>query len=147
MPAIYIHRHTVQPGEIDALGHVSNIEYLRWTQTAALAHSAAQGWPEEAYHRLGAGWVVRSHQIEYLRPALAGDELAIRTWVASFRKVTSLRRYEIVRLADEQLLARAATDWAFINFATRLPSRVPPEIQNAFVVVGDQPARLSDANE
>ena len=68
-----------------------------------LAHSAAQGWPAERYHELGAGWVVRSHQIEYLRPAFAGESLVVRTWVAGFRKVTSLRRYKIIRPADERV--------------------------------------------
>src|SRR5262245_11355460 len=104
MPAIYEHSHTVEPEEIDALGHAGNIHYLRWTQAAALAHSAAQGWPEEAYQQLGLGWVVRSHEIEYLRPALAGDELIVRTWVARFKRVTSLRRYQILRKVDSRLL-------------------------------------------
>ncbi len=137
MPAIYEHHHQVQSSEIDALGHVNNLMYLHWTQAAALAHSAAQGWPAEAYLTLGAGFVVRAHRIEYLRPALEGDELIVRTWVSRFRRVTSLRRYDILRLSDSMLLARAATDWAFINWTTRLPCRVPAEVSSAFEIVSD----------
>src|SRR5262245_6791693 len=105
-------------------------------QSAAMAHSAAQGWPAEAYQRLGAGWVVRSHQIEYLRPAFPKEEIIVRTWVADFKKVTSLRRYEIVRGSGdaEIVLAKAATDWAFIHFATHQPRRIPPEVLAAFDV-------------
>jgi acyl-CoA thioesterase FadM len=29
----------------------------------------------------------------------------------------------------------AETDWAFIDFATRLPKRIPPEIAGAFEVI------------
>src|SRR6185295_10960920 len=102
MPSIYQYSHVVSDDEIDtAIGHVNNLEYLKWMQSAAIAHSAAQGWPAEAYQKLGAGWVVRSHQIEYLRPAFPADEIVVRTWVADFKKVTSLRRYEIVRASGE----------------------------------------------
>ncbi len=137
MPAIYEHRHVVQAEEIDALGHVNNLIYLQWTQAASLAHSAAQGWPPAAYQTLGAGFVVRAHRIEYLRSALLGDELVIRTWVSRFRRVTSLRRFDVIRAADGVLLARAATDWAFVNWTTRMPCRVPPEVATAFEIVED----------
>ncbi len=137
MPAVYQHAHRVLESEIDALKHANNLAYLAWMQAAALAHSAAQGWPAERYHQQGAGWVVRSHQIEYLRPAFAGDELIVSTWVAGFRKVTSLRRYKIVRTSDERILSTGATDWAYVNFTTGLPTRVPPEIIAAFQIVAD----------
>jgi acyl-CoA thioester hydrolase len=141
MPAVYEHFHTVLPEEIDALGHANNLCYLKWMQAAALAHSAAQGWPVEAYRELGSGWVVRSHQIEYLRPTFAGEELVVRTWVAGFRKVTSLRRYRILRHCDQRLLAVGATDWAFVNYGSGMPTRVPAEIISSFEIVAqDDPA-------
>jgi acyl-CoA thioester hydrolase len=142
MAAIFQFTHAVRDDEIDAvIGHVNNLAYLKWMQTAAMAHSAAQGWPAEAYQKLGAGWVVRSHQIEYLRPAFPQDEITVRTWVAEFKKVTSLRRYEIVRGAGESeiVLAKAATDWAFIHFATHQLRRIPPEVSNAFEIVPAAP--------
>ena len=123
MPAIFELRHTVQPSEIDGQGHVNNIEYLRWMQDAAVEHSAVQGWTSERYLDFGAVFVVKSHQIEYLQPAFAGDAIVVRTWVADMKKVTSLRRYRIVRAAGDReiVLAVAATDWAFIHFATGMP--------------------------
>lgn len=142
MAAIFHFAHAVRDDEIDAvIGHVNNLAYLKWMQTAAMAHSAAQGWPTEAYAKLGAGWVVPSHQIEYLRPAFPGDEIVVRTWVADFKKVTSLRRYEIVRGAGESeiVLAKAATDWVFIQFATHQPRRIPAEVADAFEIVPDSP--------
>jgi acyl-CoA thioester hydrolase len=123
---------------IDGQGHASNLEYLRWMQDAAVAHSAAQGWPPERYLEIGAGWVVRSHWIEYLQPAFAGDEVTVFTWVADFRKVRSLRKYKIVREVDEAVLARAETDWAFIGLEHRVPRRVPRELVEAFIIVPEE---------
>src|SRR5262245_38191148 len=137
MPAIFHYHYTVAPSDIDELGHANNLAYLKWMLSAAVAHSAAQGWPGDAYHKLGAGWVVRSHQIEYLQPAFAGDEIVVHTWVADMKKATSLRRYRIVRCRGDKevVLVTAATDWAFIHFATRMPKRIPPEVSGSFEIV------------
>ena len=139
MPAVYEHHHTVCSDEIDPLGHASNVAYVEWMQAAALAHSAAQGWPIDRYHALGLAWVVRAHAIEYLQPAMAGDVIVIRTWVATMRKATSNRRYRIVRPSDGAVLATAETRWAFVDRATNQPTRIPREIAEAFVVVEEAP--------
>lgn len=137
MPAIFEYHHCVSPAEIDGVGHVNNIEYLRWLQDAAVAHSTIQGWPQKAYYELGHGWVVRSHFIEYLVPAFAGDEIVVRTWIADMKRVTSLRRYELLRPSDGKKLALACTNWAFVKFATLQPCRVPSEVISAFEIVPD----------
>ena len=137
MPAIFDWTYVVSERDLDDLGHANNISYLKWMQSASLAHSAAQGWPIEAYRSLGVGWVVRSHHIEYLRSAVLGDQIVVRTWVANLKKVTSLRRFEIRRIADDVLLARSASDWAFVEYATGTPKRIPVEVSTAFEVVPD----------
>jgi acyl-CoA thioester hydrolase len=136
MPPVFEYQHTVQRDEIDPLGHANNVAYLEWMQAAALAHSAAQGWPGRAYRELGQGWVVRSHKIEYHRPARVDELVTIRTWVATMKKVSSLRRFRIVRHPND-LLATAETNWAFIDYTTSRPIRIPVEIARAFEVVPD----------
>ncbi|MBM4077410.1 MAG: acyl-CoA thioesterase, partial [Planctomycetes bacterium] len=130
MPAIMEWTHTVVEEDLDGLGHANNISYLKWMQSAALAHSAAQGWPHEAYAAIGCGWVVRTHFIEYLTPALLGDPIIVRTWVSEMKKVTSLRKFLIVKANGENenssnkeksIFARAETNWAFIDYQTGAP--------------------------
>ncbi len=135
MPAIFDYHCVVQQNEIDVLGHVNNVEYIRWMQKAATAHSKAQGWSTERYFELGAGWVARSHKIEYLSPAMPEDEIIVRTWVSTFEKIRSLRKFRIFRKSNEQLLAEAETMWVFVKFATGQPSRVPEEVRGAFELV------------
>lgn len=138
MPAIFDHHRKVLDHEIDELGHVNNVEYLRWMQDAAMEHSSVQGWPVERYFELGAGWVARSHHIEYFSPALPNDEIVVRTWVANFQKLRSLRRFKILRRADETLLAEGETTWVFIQFQKRQPCRVPDQVRDAFIIVQNE---------
>ncbi len=135
MPEVYEHSHTVRNNEIDGLGHANNVAYVDWMQSAAVAHSTAQGWPNKAYRQLGLGWVVRSHAIEYHQPAFAGNRIVVQTWVATMTKVTSIRRYRILLREDDKLLATAETKWAFVDYATGQPARIPSEITQSFQVV------------
>jgi acyl-CoA thioester hydrolase len=128
--------HQVRPDEIDALGRASNVAYVEWMLAAATAHSSALGWPPEAYLERGEGWVVRSHAIEYRGPAFAGDRVVVRTWVATMDGASSIRRYEMVRAAGKPiLLATAETRWAFVDFRTGRPARIPREIAAAFPIL------------
>ena len=135
MPAIFELRHTVRPEEIDAVGHANNLAYLHWLLDAAVGHSTAQGWPPDRYLQLGSGWVARSHYIEYLRPAFVDEEIVVLTWVAGFRKITSVRKYKIVRPADDSVLVVAETNWAYVAFDRHAPCRIPPEVLQAFELV------------
>lgn len=132
MPEIYEHHHTIRNDEVDSLGHANNVCYVGWLQDAAVAHSTAQGWSGSRYREMGCGWVVRSHKIDYLQSAYEGDAIVVRTWVATMNKATSLRRYQIVRAADQTLLATAETLWAFVNYATGRPTRILREIATAY---------------
>ena len=137
MPAVYKWTHTVTVEAIDGQGHVNNLEYLKWMQTAAVAHSTEQGWPAERYVEEGSAWVVRTHFIEYFAPAFEGDEVRVDTWVADFHKVTSLRRYVIVRTSDDKVLAKAETNWAYIGRQRGVPRRIPQALIDSFEPVPD----------
>lgn len=137
MTTYFEHPHTVGVEEIDDQGHANNVAFVAWMQAAALAHSAAVGWTAERYRQIGMSWVARRHAIEYLRPALAGDQLVVETHVPEMKKVYCTRHYRIVRIDDGELLARAETDWAFINSATGRPTRIPAEMIRAFCPTGE----------
>lgn len=140
MSSIFEYAIEVRDSDIDVLGHVNNVVYLQWMQNAAYAHSAALGWTLERYLSLGAGWVARLHQIEYLQPAFAGQRVIVKTWVADMKKVTSMRRYRMVRMdlpMRETLLAVAHTNWAFIDYKRGTPIRIPAEMSVDFPLVID----------
>lgn len=135
MPRVHARTFVVPPEAIDRVGHVNNLEYLRWMLDAATEHTAAQGWPLARYEKAGAGWVVRSHAIEYLRPAFAGEAITLATWVAAMARTTSTRKYLYYRPADDAVLATAQTLWVFVDFGTGRLTRIPGAVLAAFEVV------------
>ena len=133
MPAVYEHALTVAADEIDRQGHANNVEYLRWMQDAAVAHSVKRGFDTDRYAEFGGTWFVRSHHIDYLLPGAEGDRITVRTWVASLDRVRSRRAYRIQRGND--LLARAETEWVWVCLDKGRPRPVPAEVAAAFEVV------------
>ena len=135
----YVKQFRVGEDAIDGHGHVNNQEYLRWMEEIAIEHTTAQGWPMERYLTGGISWYVRSHFIEYLRPALLGDEIAIYTWVAAMTERDSPRRTLFLRNAKRrQILARAETLWTFVDIQRGRSIPIPDEVRSAFEIVDSE---------
>jgi acyl-CoA thioester hydrolase len=116
--------------DIDDLGHVSNLVYLRWVLEVATAHSHAVGWDTARYRELGAIFIVRRHEIDYLSQVRVGDELVAQTWVDPWKLASCVRRTEIAR--GTTIVARAATTWALWSFASGRPIKIPDDLRARF---------------
>jgi acyl-CoA thioester hydrolase len=140
--------------EMDALGHVNNAVYLHYLEQAAYEHSAAAGFSDERTRELGGVWIVRRHEIEYLRPASAGDVLQVVTWAVEFKGARAVREYAIFRSAEQSddarilpadgflppdqvlpndPLVRARTLWVWADLTTARPKRIPAVLYPAFI--------------
>ena len=142
MDPIYQFEIRVTDHVLDGNGHVNNVAYVQWMQDAAIRHSDAAGCTALTAG-VGATWVVRTHQVEYHRPALAGDDILVLTWVADFRRVRSLRKYRFIRKGQGTVLAQAETDWVFIDVKTGKARAIPEAIRQAFQVLPSDPPLVS----
>lgn len=128
--SIYSKLFIIPGSAIDENGHVNNVAYVQWMQEIAVEHYASLGGIEA--QGSDATWFVREHRIEYLRPAFAGEEIEIKTWVENIRRVRSLRKYEFVRKSDGRVLVKGETDWVFVDVRTGRPLPIPEEVSNVF---------------
>jgi acyl-CoA thioester hydrolase len=126
------HTFSVAESDLDPIGHVNNIAYVRWIQDVAVAHSAAVGFDYAAYQRLGAIFVVRRHEVDYLRPIGPGQRIVARTWVTDVAGAKCHRHTEIRTLDSDHPAVRGLTTWVFVSIANGRPTRIPPEVLTAF---------------
>jgi acyl-CoA thioester hydrolase len=120
MPPTYLHPLIILPGDIDELGHVNNVVYLRWVQEASAAHWSTLADEQVRRENL---WVVLRHEIDYSQAAIPGDELHAETWVGETEGVRSVRHVNILNRSGK-LLASAKTTWCLIDAKTGRPKRV-----------------------
>lgn len=119
----------VDSDDIDELGHVNNVTYVRWVQDVAVAHWRAAA-PEADQQKLL--WVVLRHEIDYKQPAFLGQRLVARTWVGHATRLRFERHTEFVRVSDKKLLAKALTIWCPLDRATGKPVEVGSELRSKF---------------
>ena len=118
------------PEHIDELGHVNNAVWVQWMEQLAVAHWRSVADPA---HQDDYFWVVVRHEIDYLRPAFAGDVITARTWVGEAPKGAKFDRNVEFTGADGKVCVRARTDWAIIDKALGRPIRVPAEVVAPFM--------------
>ena len=128
-PSSFEQHRFVQPSELDDQAHVNNVVYVQWVQDIALAHWRTVASPEA---QATLGWVAMRHEIDYLRPAVLGDEIHVRTWVGHAEGLSFERNTEIRRASDDRLLAKARTLWCPVDLRTGRPRRVSAEIRAQF---------------
>lgn len=98
-------------------------------QDIALAHWRTVASPDA---QATLGWVALRHEIDYLRPALLGDEIHVKTWVGHAEGLSFERRTEIDRVSDGKPLAKARTLWCPVDLRSGRPRRVSAEIRAQF---------------
>lgn len=124
--AAYEHVVQVHPADLDELGHVNNVVYVRWVMDAATAHWNRLSTPAM---RSAIAWVVMRHEIDYVAAAMPGDAVRVRTRVGLREGITYERLTELFREADGTPLARSRTLWAPVHPHTGKVKRIPAEVR------------------
>lgn len=132
-PRIPIFRRdrTVAARDIDLLGHVNNVVWVRYVVELAAAHADALGVGFEATRELGGIWIVRRHDVLYHANVSGGSTIRESTWVSSLRGALSLRHARFESEAGV-LLVEADTEWAYVDATTLKPRRVPAGLRERF---------------
>ena len=117
--------------DIDSLGHVNNVTYLRWVQEVATAHWTSLAPAADQARTL---WIVVRHEIDYKQAARLGDTIVARTWVGAATRLKFERFTELRRASDRALLAKALTLWCPVDAQTLRPAAVSDEVRKTFSV-------------
>src|SRR3546814_13549522 len=92
---------SIEPADIDFMGHVNNASYLKWVQAAVLSHWRRIAPPDAVAAHL---WVALKHEITYRKPAFLEDQIVATVMLEKVQResafsVTVIKRGEEV-LAD-----------------------------------------------
>lgn len=127
---VFEYRIKVMQEHIDELEHVNNVVYVQFMQDVADKHWHSIALSDQEKELV---WVVRRHEIDYLHPAVLGDELLIRTWTGEHGTVTWDRHYEIIRPADQKRIITAKSVWVLLDKITGRPRRIEEPMLRRFL--------------
>jgi acyl-CoA thioester hydrolase len=111
---------------LDMEGHMNSAWYLNLLEEVVMDAMEHARWPMQRAQEAGFRYAARKHRLEYLRPALLGDELRITTYLGEIGDDHVVRHCQ-VNLASGELIARAQSVWAFVDLDSGEPLPVPQE--------------------
>lgn len=124
-PIPFTQTKLVTAQDLDQLNHVNNLRYIEWILEISELHWTTKT-PVEV--RSDFGWVVMEQHISYKKAAFLGDELELKTWIASAQGAKSVRKTQLFLKNTTSLLVEAETLWCFVQLKNLRPSRIPKEI-------------------
>jgi acyl-CoA thioester hydrolase len=114
----------VRTYECDSYGHVNNANYLNYLEFARYQLLKDVGFDYPAMIKAGYGVYIARIEIDYKKPAVADDELVIKSRPIKKGAVSGIIAQEIRR--GEELLIEAKVTWAFVDSKGQ-PVKIPPQ--------------------
>jgi acyl-CoA thioester hydrolase len=127
----YTYKVKVAWGEMDAFGHVNNVTYVRYFESARADYFTAMKIWDSPQKPLQAGPVLTHLDMDYRRQVVFPADLDVTLEVSSF----SSRGFEIQTSmwnSENECVLTGEASFIWINFETGKPTSIPEVFQNQF---------------
>ena len=128
MNRTFRHAITIEPGDIDHMGHVNNAVYLRWVQDAVVRYWEAVAPAEAVAQHL---WVALKHEISYRKPAFLDDGVVAEVIAERMQGARSF--FSTIIKRGEDVLVEVASSWCCLDATTKRPARLARDVVDRFV--------------
>ncbi|HEV2596598.1 MAG TPA: thioesterase family protein [Sphingomicrobium sp.] len=125
---MFRHPVAILPCDIDHMGHVNNVVYLKWVQEAVVDYWKSVAPPSAVAGHL---WVALKHEITYRRPTFLQDTVVAEVIT---EKVEGARAFfrTVLRRGDD-VLSEISSCWCCLDAATQRPARLARDIVGRFL--------------
>jgi acyl-CoA thioester hydrolase len=117
----------VRFAETDLMGVVHHAAYVVWFEVGRVAWMRAAGMPYTEIAASGHHFAVTGIHAEYRASARFGDTIRIQTRLAELRSRQVKFTYDLLRIADESLIATGVSEHICVDLAGRM-AKIPPPI-------------------
>ncbi|WP_374528386.1 acyl-CoA thioesterase [Acinetobacter sp.] len=119
-----VHEQNVAWGDMDAFGHVNNVMYYRYIESARIDYFDALNIFEQKVLT-----VVASNQCKYLRPVFYPDQLKIAVRVDELRNSAMRMTYQLFSTAQNALVATAEAVIVCVDQENMQKAAIPEDIR------------------
>lgn len=109
-------------GDMDAFGHVNNVMYLRWCETARMAYFERIGVIEQM-NTEGKGPILARASVDYLRPVTYPDVIRCSASINRFGNTSFEMAYRMLSAAQNAMVAEGES--VVVMFDYRKGAKIP----------------------
>lgn len=132
-PQRYSHNYPIRVawGEMDAFGHVNNVSYARYFESARADYFTVLGIWETPQKPLEAGPVLTHLEMDYRRQVVFPETLEVTVEVASFTS-RGFRMATSMWNSNGDCVLTGHGDFIWMDFRTGRPVTIPQDLKNHF---------------
>jgi len=125
-----IHQQVVAWGDMDALGHVNNVIYYRYIESARIHYMDQIRMMQQSFST-----VVASNQCKYMRPVFYPDTLKIGVRVEEIRNSAFRMHYILWSEQQQALVASAEAIMVCVNSESMQKMPLPESIRQRILAL------------
>ncbi len=122
---------TVRWSDMDAMGHVNNVIYLQYLESARVGYFEAIGWPVRSEGEERQSPVLVSQTFNYRRQVVYPDELEVGVTCREIRSRSFVLAYGIFRKGTEVLVGDGTSVAVWMDFQAGRARELPPALREA----------------
>lgn len=117
-------------GDMDALGHVNNVLFFRYLESARVAYLAALGL-DDLRRSGGVGFILQHAECRFRRPVVYPDILRVSARLESIQTDRFTLTHEVISTAQSTLAATGRRTIVTYDYAAAHKVPIPPSIREA----------------
>jgi acyl-CoA thioester hydrolase len=118
----------VQWGDQDAFGHVNNVVYFRWFESARIEYFRQAGLAHVTSNQ-GIGPILASIKCDFKRQLTYPDSLQVTASIASIGRTSLKMTHLLYSLAHSAIAAEGDSVIVMMDYTTQRPVLVPDDIR------------------
>ena len=118
-------------GDMDALGHVNNIIYLRYFESVRIKYFGVVGLPMPKPGEAGTGPIMATQTCNYRKPVVYPDKLRAETGFLRMGTSSVTFYYRLYSYTLQTYVAESEAVIVFFNFGTGKSEPIPSELRTA----------------
>ena len=119
----------VRFGDLDAMGHLNNVEFLRFFETARIDFLGTLAPEHSPTSRAEFGWIFAECHITYRAPAVFDDRVRVFVEPGDLRRSSLRLDFQMVAERDGRLVAEGYGVLVGYDYATGLAQPVPEALR------------------
>ena len=115
-------------GEMDAFGHVNNINYFRWFENARIEYLRRVGW-EEIQAQTGVGIILAAVEARFRKPLTYPDSVQLAVRVSSLAEDRFIMEHRVVSRRLGALVAEGKGTVVTFDYTRQQKAPIPEEMR------------------
>ena len=124
----------VQWGDQDAFGHVNNVIYFRWFESARIAYGMHAGL-DKLYSEQQLGPILAAVNCSYRKQLLFPDTVLVGARITKLGRTSLQMEHAVVSTAQQAIVAEGTSTVVLFDYKSQKPTAISPELRSSIETI------------